>query len=160
MKKTCLLVLTIFGIITLGIYRQPALAATNSVTLGYGPMDFNLEYERALTDNMTLSLHTGTVPVLWGADLYGIEIRKYFKGNSIDGIYAGLGYLHVNDHADEVLGGWLDTEDCNANVVQLSLGYKKATGSGFTYEAGIIGMNNLSTSELSIAGRLAIGYSW
>jgi hypothetical protein len=157
MEKSFYLVLMIFGMF-LGSWGQSALAAENSVTLGCGPIDVNLEYERTLTDSTALSLHIGTAPIVTPYEVYGIEIRNYFNGQSMDGIYAGLGYMHINGDEGKFLV--FDIEDRNENLVQLSLGYKKTTESGFTYEAGIIGLNNPSSSESKISGRLAIGYSW
>ncbi|HYH03618.1 MAG TPA: hypothetical protein VEC37_10985 [Bacillota bacterium] len=169
------LTVVFLGVILLLAIQVPAMAVENSITMGYTGMQIvNWSYERAISDNTTVSVDYGwifdaflTDEPIW--DCYGLGFKWYFKDHAFDGGYIGVHATHVDAKGDilwdDFIGNLIGADEENDSwecepfdYFTWSLGYKKATPSGFTYEAALqlIYFDGVAGG----AGKATLGYSW
>lgn len=121
----------------------PAAAADNSITTGFSGFMINLEYERRINDHWTWYGDIGHD--IWSllSDIdyptgCGLGFKRYFGDDVMNGGYFGIGAAHINVQGKFL--GLLEWDDLDLevfNYLALTLGYKKAFSSGFTFEGGI-----------------------
>lgn len=158
---------------------QRTLAFNHSFTLGpSGLQILNLEYEKAVTDQLTLNVdyglsYMGIVTFSnepeWPS--FGMGMNWYFKKQALEGAYLGLHVTHVKPKGDTVyedlidvlVGGDADDKDepCDTfEYVTVGLGYKKIFESGFTFDSAIQAIYIPEIKGTGVLGKLALGYSW
>lgn len=167
------------AIILLGVFllfglEKPALAADNSITLGFSDLQIiNLDYETVVSDNLTLNIDYGLCILFFIASddpewpTYGIGFNWYFKDHAFDGGYTGVHITHVeakgdfywDDVADSLIGTHYATYDEFEpfEYYTLALGYKKALDNRFTYD---LALHAVYWDGWSYGLKASWGYSW
>jgi hypothetical protein len=169
MKKTILSIAIVFMFV-LGVNAQselPNVLKINPIGLAFG--NFNLNYQRGLTDATAIQIGANYWYKIFGEDVSGVGIRgsyQFFITNKVkpapEGFYIGpqVSYNSIKDKDSQ--------ESVNAFGVGLMLGYQWIWASGVTLDLGAGPMYQFAdetSTGISYEGFLpnitiAIGYNF